>query len=255
VFSPAAAGWWDFRIGAAWRRPLGPESSIEGLERHPVVHVAYEDAKAYATWAGKDLPTEAEWEFAARGGLAGADYAWGDELAPGGAMLANYWQGAFPHENLELDGWYRTSPVGAFAPNGYGLHDMDAGLVRCAQGDPPPEEPLLRGPKSARRAEGRELRSGHAPDPHTSQGDERRLAPLRRELLSPIPSGGAAPATDRHLDLSPGVPMRHPHVGIDASSSCREPSATCGARPPADPAAPASPCPPGGLARLFNYAR
>jgi sulfatase modifying factor 1 len=124
VFSPAAAGWWDFRIGAAWRRPLGPESSIEGLERHPVVHVAYEDAKAYATWAGKDLPTEAEWEFAARGGLAGADYAWGDELAPGGAMLANYWQGAFPHENLELDGWYRTSPVGAFAPNGYGLHDM-----------------------------------------------------------------------------------------------------------------------------------
>ena len=124
VFEPRAAGWWDFRIGADWRHPLGPGSALEGLERHPVVHVVFEDAKAYAAWAGKDLPTEAEWEFAARGGLDGADYAWGEALAPDGAMLANYWQGAFPHQNLELDGWYRTSPVGAFASNAYGLCDM-----------------------------------------------------------------------------------------------------------------------------------
>jgi sulfatase modifying factor 1 len=124
VFTPQAHGWWDFAPDADWRRPLGPGSSIEGLEDHPVVHVVYEDARAYARWAGKDLPTEAEWEFAARGGLEGADYAWGDELAPEGRMLANYWQGEFPGQNLELDGWYRTSPVGAFPANGHGLFDM-----------------------------------------------------------------------------------------------------------------------------------
>jgi formylglycine-generating enzyme required for sulfatase activity len=115
--------WWDFRLGASWREPLGPGSSIEGIEDHPVVHVAYADAEAYAAWAGKSLPTEAEWEFAAKGGLE-ADYAWGDELAPDGAMLANYWQGEFPRENLLLDGWLRTSPVRSYPANGFGLHDM-----------------------------------------------------------------------------------------------------------------------------------
>lgn len=116
--------WWAFRFGADWRHPLGPDSSIEQLADHPVVHVAYADAEAYAAWAGKRLPTEAEWEYAARGGLDGVDYAWGDELAPQGAMLANYWQGAFPHENLKLDGWERTSPVRSYPPNGHGLYDM-----------------------------------------------------------------------------------------------------------------------------------
>jgi formylglycine-generating enzyme len=116
--------WWDFRFGANWRAPLGPGSSIKGLEDHPVVHVAVSDAEAYAAWAGKALPTEAEWEFAARGGLEGVEYAWGDELAPGGAMLANYWQGRFPFANTEADGWLRTSPVRTYPPNGYGLYDM-----------------------------------------------------------------------------------------------------------------------------------
>jgi sulfatase modifying factor 1 len=116
--------WWSFVAGADWRRPLGPESSIEGIEDHPVVHVSFADAEAYAAWAGKALPTEAEWEYAARGGLDGADYAWGDELAPGGAMLANYWQGLFPFANQLLDGWERTSPVGIYPANGYGLDDM-----------------------------------------------------------------------------------------------------------------------------------
>lgn len=116
--------WWHFRFGASWRHPLGPDSSLDGLEDHPVVHVAYADAEAFAAWAGKDLPTEAEWEFAARGGLDGADYAWGDELAPGGAMLANYWQGAFPFVNQLLDGWERTSPIGTYPANGFGLLDM-----------------------------------------------------------------------------------------------------------------------------------
>jgi formylglycine-generating enzyme required for sulfatase activity len=116
--------WWEFRAGACWHRPLGEGSSLAGLEEHPVVHVAHEDAAAYAAWAGKRLPTEAEWEFAARGGLEGADYAWGNELTPDGAMLANYWQGTFPHENLLLDGWERTSPIRSYPANGYGLFDM-----------------------------------------------------------------------------------------------------------------------------------
>jgi sulfatase modifying factor 1 len=120
--------WWHFTTGANWRHPLGLESSIDGLEYHPVVHVAYPDAEAYAAWAGKSLPTEAEWEYAARGGLEGAEYAWGDELAPSGAMLANYWQGLFPLANQLLDGWERTSPVRSFPPNGYGLYDMIANV-------------------------------------------------------------------------------------------------------------------------------
>ena len=116
--------WWAFRLGADWRHPTGPDSGIDDLLDHPVTHVAFADAEAYAKWAGKVLPTEAEWEFAARGDLDGADYAWGDELSPNGAILANYWQGQFPFANKRTDGGYRTTPVGAYPPNGYGLSDM-----------------------------------------------------------------------------------------------------------------------------------
>jgi len=116
--------WWHFVMGADWRHPLGPDSSIAGLEKHPVVHVAYRDAEAYAQWAGKELPTEAEWEFAARGGLDRAAYAWGDELYRDGHHMANTWQGEFPWQNLRSDGYERTSPVGAFPANGYDLMDM-----------------------------------------------------------------------------------------------------------------------------------
>jgi formylglycine-generating enzyme len=116
--------WWTFKFGANWRRPYGPRSSIKGRDDHPVVHVAYRDAEAYAKWVGKDLPTEAEFEFAARGGLDGAEFAWGDELTPGNRQMANTWQGVFPFENLALDGYQHTSPVSAFPPNGYGVYDM-----------------------------------------------------------------------------------------------------------------------------------
>jgi formylglycine-generating enzyme len=112
-----------FRMTAG-KRPRGPGSTINGRDRHPVVHVAYEDARAYAARARKELPTEAEWEFAARGGLEGAVFAWGDEQSPDGKAMANSWQGEFPWQNLKLDGFEGTSPVGSFPPNGYGLHDM-----------------------------------------------------------------------------------------------------------------------------------
>jgi formylglycine-generating enzyme len=116
--------WWSYVKGADWRHPRGSGSSLQALWRHPVVHVAYEDAAAYAAWARKSLPTEAEWEFAARGGLEGAEYVWGAEFTPGGNAMANTWQGEFPWENLLEDGYEWTSPVGSFPPNGYGLFDM-----------------------------------------------------------------------------------------------------------------------------------
>jgi formylglycine-generating enzyme len=116
--------WWAYLPGADWRHPDGPGRHGRGRERHPVTHVAYEDAEAYAAWAGKELPTEAEWEYAARGGLDGAVYAWGDEFAPSGRMMANTWQGQFPWQNLLTDGFAGTSPVGSFPANGYGLYDM-----------------------------------------------------------------------------------------------------------------------------------
>lgn len=114
--------WWTWTVGASWRHPEGPGSSIDGKDDHPVVHVSHEDAVAYCQWAGKRLPTEAEWEYAARGGLEGKINCWGDE--PVSPKLANIWQGRFPDRNTLEDGYARTAPVGSYPPNGYGLHDM-----------------------------------------------------------------------------------------------------------------------------------
>lgn len=119
-----ALQWWRYTPGAHWRQPAGPGSDLAGRERYPVVHIAYADADAYARWAGARLPTEAEWEFAARGGVAGALYAWGNELAPRGAHHANIHQGTFPSHDSAADGFGGVAPVGQFAPNPYGLHDV-----------------------------------------------------------------------------------------------------------------------------------
>ena len=116
--------WWTWTHGADWRHPEGPDSNVGGREHHPVTHVAHADAEAYAAWAGKSLPPEAEWEYAARGGLDQATYTWGDEFAPKGRMMANTWQGEFPWQNLLHDRDEGTSPVETYSPNGYGLFDM-----------------------------------------------------------------------------------------------------------------------------------
>ncbi len=191
--------WWEYKPGADWRHPEGPGSSIAGRDDHPVVHVAYEDALAYAAWCGKTLPTEAEWEFAARGGLEGKAYPWGDAANPEGRFLANTWQGQFPHENLGEDGYEGTSPFDAFPANGYGLFDMVGNVWEWTSSpyDAVPDQPpqscchpnVGRRPIDAPRREG-------------------RLASLRAQLLSALSAVGPSGRNGRFVHLSHRLPLR-----------------------------------------------
>ena len=198
--------WWRFLKGANWRRPYGPKSNINAKDNHPVVHVAYADALAYATWAGKELPTEAEWEFAARGGLDGAEFAWGDELTPGGKHMANTWQGNFPHEN-RCERWLRSHLAGdrvSAQRLWRARHDrqclgMDDRLV-FAKAPGRRAEGVLRSGKSARRRRGGQLRPLPAADQDPPQSHQRRLASVRAELLPPLPPGRAPCGSGGYVD-------------------------------------------------------
>jgi formylglycine-generating enzyme required for sulfatase activity len=166
--------WWSYVKGAQWRHPEGPSSTLKGRMDHPVVHVAFEDVLAFAKWIEKELPTEAEWEFAARGGLDAAEFAWGDDFEPNGRFMANTWQGKFPWQNLARDGFEGTSPVGSFPANGYGLSDMignvwewttdwyqdhrKAQLSSCCGG-------AVKNPHGGAQAESSDPRMSHAPIP------------------------------------------------------------------------------------------
>ena len=201
--------WWTWTPGASWRHPEGPGSSISRRVDHPVVHVAYEDAEAYAAWAGKELPTEAEWERAARGGLDGAAYVWGDEPEPPGERLANYWHGDFPWRHDR--GYGSTAPVGSFPANGYGLHDMagnvwewttdwwSAATRRADRRAAPAARPAPRG----------QLRPGPAAVPHPAQDDQGRLLPVRGQLLPALPTRRPATADGRHRHEPHRLPLHH----------------------------------------------
>ena len=189
--------WWSYTPGASWSRPEGPGSDTYTRGRHPVTQVAYEDAEAYAAWAGKALPTEAEWEYAARGGLEGKAFAWGDELAPEGEMLANFWQGEFPWQNEMLDGYAGTSPVGSFPANGYGLFDMTGNVWEWTC------DPFT----ASHEAESSVLRAGVAGRGDPAHDHQGRLAPVRAELLPALPARRPPGRGRRHLHGPHRLPL------------------------------------------------
>ena len=167
--------WWSYVPGACWHSPEGPGSDVVSREQHPVTHVAYEDVESYACWAGRSLPTEAEWERAARGDLEAARFAWGDEETPGSRWMANTWQGQFPWQNLELDGYPGTSPVGSFPANGYGLYDVTGNVWEwtCEPGSTMPASPESSRPCCA------------PPEHRAAGGDPRRIIKGGSYLCAP----------------------------------------------------------------------
>ncbi len=192
-----AAPWWCKVPGATWEHPEGPDSNIAARDEHPVTHVSWNDAVEFARWAGKRLPTEAEWEFAARGGLEQNRFPWGDELTPGGRHVCNIWQGEFPTLDLAEDGYAGTSPVKAFPPNAYGLYSASGNTWEwCADWFHPVVSPGRRESESNRSL----YRDGSR--------DERRLVPLPRLVLQSLSCRGANGEHARQLDDEHRIPLR-----------------------------------------------
>ena len=208
--------WWTWTPGASWRHPKGPRSSIDGQGDHPVVHVAYEDAEAYASWVGRGLPTEAEWELAARGGLDGTAFVWGDEQFPTGRPLANWWQGPFPWRNSCADGFEATAPVGSFPSNGFDLHDMAGNVWEwtsdwyASGSSRGRRQAMLRPEEPARRPNRGKLRPGPAAVQDPTAGDQGRLVPLCRRVLPALPAGRAASPDGGHGNEPHRLPLHRP---------------------------------------------
>ena len=194
----AAAPWWRKVEGADWRHPEGPHSGLDERLDHPVVHVSWNDAAAYCAWAGKRLPTEAEWERAARGGLEGGVFPWGDELEPGGEHRMNVWQGDFPARNTLADGFLGTAPVDAFEPNGLGLFNATGNVWEWTADWFHPSLP-------ARATAGVDPAR---PATRDEQGAEGRLVPLPPLVLPPLPRRRAAGLDARQLDRERRLPLR-----------------------------------------------
>jgi formylglycine-generating enzyme len=207
--------WWRPVHGANWRHPTGPGSSVRRLPDHPVVHVTWADVLAYARWAGKQIPTEAEWELAARGGLDGAEFAWGDELNPDGRWMANTWQGDFPVRNTREDGYERTSPVGAFPANGYGLYDMIGNVWEWTSdwyaADHAADVPACCGP--ARAADAARTADARAVDAREQSIDRRDPARIPRKVMK---GGSHLCAPNYCRRYRPAARMAQP---IDTSTS------------------------------------
>ena len=198
--------------------PRGRAARSAASGTHPVVHIAYSDAEAYATWADKSLPTEAEWEFAARGGLDGATYAWGEELMPDGKLMANYWQGTFPHLSTK-DGSERTTPVGSFPPNAFGLYDMIGNVWEWTSDWYASRHSTAAAPGCCHPINPRgamqlgESRPGSRPSTvDTAKSDQGRIAPVRGELLPTIPARRAHGPGHRHLHQPPRAPAGPAHA-------------------------------------------